>query len=160
VEFLVKYDVHSLDAAAKTLFLHRWYPLFPWIAACLTTSALFAGAISYALSGPTANTAIFLSLGISSAVASLFAFSQHRRRMLKRSGETARIELDEDVVRIDSVRGTAEIPWKSVVQIVNGVPNVLLFVSRGAAIVIPAASIPAEALELVERKRREFGRLT
>jgi hypothetical protein len=157
MEFTVKYDKHSLGAAAKTLFFHRWYPLFPGFAVSLVIAALSAGAISFVLSGFVLTTAIFILLGISSAITSLGAFALHRHTMLRLSGEVARIELAEDFVRVDSVLGKAELPWSSITEIEKDVWNVLLFVSRGTAIVIPTASIPHDAQELIERKRGRVG---
>jgi hypothetical protein len=157
MELIVKYDDRSLAAAAKTLFLHRWHPLVPWIATCLTMLSLTVGATSLVLRGPVDTTVIFLSLGILSTLGSLTGFALHRRRVMRRSGEVARLELGEHVVRVDSASGSAEIPWKSLVQIDSGLLNVFLYVSRGVAVVIPTGSIPAAAMELLERKRLELG---
>lgn len=157
MELIVKYDDRSLAAAAKRLFFHRWHPLFPWIATCLTMLSLTVGATSLVLRGPVDTTVMFLSLGILSALGSLTAFAQHRRRIMRRSGEIARLELDEHVIRVDSASGSAEIPWKSLVQIDRDSLNVFLYVSPGAAVIIPTGSIPAAAMELLERKRLELG---
>jgi hypothetical protein len=158
MELIVKYDDRSLAAAAKTLFFHRWHPLFPWIATGLTMFALTVGVTSLVLRGPIVTTAIFLSAGILSTLGSLTGFAQHRRRIMRRSGQVARLELGERVLQVDSASGAAEIPWKSLVQIDKDSLNVFLFVSRGAAIIIPTGSIPAAAMELLERKRLELVR--
>lgn len=156
MELIVKYDDRSLAAAAKALFFHRWHPLFPWIATTLTILSLVVGAASLFLRGLVDTTVIFLSLGLLSALSSLMIFAQHRHRVMRRSGEVARLELGERAVRIDAASGSAEIPWKSLVQIDRGLLNVLLYVSPGVAVIIPTASIPAAAMELLERKRREL----
>lgn len=157
MELIVKYDDRSLAAAAKTLFFHRWHPLFPWIAACLTMLSLTVGAISLVLGGPVDTTVIFLSLGTLSTLGSLTGFAQHRRRIMRRSGEVARLELREHMVRVESASGSAEIPWTSLVQIDGDLLNVLLYVSRGVAVIIPTGSLPAAAMEFLERKRLELG---
>jgi hypothetical protein len=158
MEFIVKYDDRSLAAAAKALFFHRWHPLFPWIATWLTMLSLIVGAISLVLGGPVDTTVMFLSLGTLSTLGSLTGFARHRRRIMRRSGEVARLELGEHAVRIDSASGSAEIPWKSLVQIDRDLLNVLLYVSPGVAVIIPTGSIPAAAMELLERRRLELGR--
>jgi hypothetical protein len=157
MELIVKYDDRSLAAAAKTLFFHRWHPLFPWVATFLTMFSLIVGTTSLVLSGFVDRTVIFLSLGILSTAGSLAGFAQHRRRIMRRSGEVARLTLGEHVVRVDSASGSAEIPWKSLVQIDRGLLNVFLYVSPGVAVIIPTGSIPAAAMELLERKRLELG---
>jgi hypothetical protein len=157
MELIVKYDDHSLAAAAKTLFFHRWYPFFPWALPCLIMFSLVVGATSFVLSGFGDITVIFLSIGILGASGSLSIFAQHRQRIMRRSGEVARVDLGEDVVRVDSAIGSAEIPWKSFVQIDRGLLNVFLYVSPGVAVIIPTGSIPAAAMELLERKRLELG---
>lgn len=156
MEFTVTYDKLSLNAAARALFLHRWDPLFPGPAIFLTIAALIVGISSYVLTGPVSRTALFLSLGILSAIVWLGAFALTRQKILKHSGEVARIALAERLIRVATERGAVDFPWDSIIKIDLSVHNVLLFVSRGVAIMIPAASIPPDAKHFLELKRNEL----
>jgi hypothetical protein len=77
---------------------------------------------------------------------------------MRRSGEVVRLELGEHVVRIDAASGAGEIPWKSLVEIDRDLRNVFLYVSPGVAVIIPTGSVPAAAMELLDRKRLELAR--
>jgi hypothetical protein len=72
---------------------------------------------------------------------------------MKRSGEIARVLIGEKIVRVESVKGVAEVPWSAVTEIEIGLANVLIFIARGIAIILPTASVPSAAIEIIERMR-------
>lgn len=152
--FTVEYDKRSLTYAVKSLFLDRWNLVFPGMFVYLTIAALVVGTISFVVSGPVLTTAIFLLLGVLNPTTLLCAFALLRHRVLKLLGTTARIDLNDRFVRVESVLGEVELSWSSIIKIDEGEESILLFVSRGAAIVIPRASTPPDALDLLEQKRR------
>jgi hypothetical protein len=156
VELTLNYDDRVLSAAASTLFLHRWHPFFPWQAIGLTALALLTGAICLYVRGPIEIALIFLSLGILDVIAWLALFAWQRARVMSRSGEVARVLMGEHLVRFESSKGAAEFPWKDITEIEVGLVNVVLFVSRGAGIILPTCAIPVAAMEIIERKRREI----
>lgn len=153
MKFIVKYDKQSLAAAAKSLFVHRWYPMFPGIAITLTIVSLIVGAVTVVANGFGVTSVLFLSLGVLNAIAWISLFTRHRHLIMRRSGEVASMELDDESVRVESDRGNVEIAWNSMIQVDKDNCNVLLFVSRGSALVMPTSSIPNEVMEVVERKR-------
>lgn len=155
MEFVAKYDAHALSEAAIQLFLHRWRPLLPWPAVGLSALSLLVGAICFYADGPLGVTTVFLSLGVLSVVACATLFVLHRRRVMSRDGDIARVLLGEQGVRVEVASGQAEVLWKDIAEIEIGTESVLLFVSRGVALMLPKGSVPAAAMDEIVRRKQE-----
>lgn len=152
MEFTVKYDDRVLSAAAITLFLHRWRPLFPWPVTVLATLLLLVGAVSVYLRGPFETTVLCLSLFILNVVAWLGVYAAHRARVVRHSGEVARVLIGEDLVHVESAKGVSEFSWKAIREVEIGPISVVLFATRGTGFILPTCAIPSAAMEIIEKK--------
>ena len=57
-------------------------------------------------------------------------------------------------MRVEFPKGVTEVPWSAVAEIEVGLVNVLMFIARGVAIILPTASVPSAAIEIFEKIKR------
>ena len=146
-EFSFRYDEESVRIASRTLFKKTYGRLLRWVLPISVPSLV--GIVLISRYTGVAELNWMLILPVISGLGWLNIYWAQARRLVRTLQGESRVQLTETDFSISSDRGSHTWPWKTFKYSVRDSRNVLLFVGRGVAIVVPTQGASGEALDFL-----------
>ena len=146
-EFSVTYDEDSVRLASRTFFMQVYGRLLRWIVLLFALSLTVAVLLRISTGASWLNW-LMVALALSH-LSLVYLYWAQARRMVRAFKGTARVRLTDTELSIASERGSHAWPWKAFRFARRDPKNVLLFVARAAAVVVPTNGAPEAAVDFV-----------
>ena len=146
-DFAISYEKDALRVAARTFFMQVYGRLLFWM--LLPYPVALGCAIFLRVVTDISWVTWLLVYVALSPLYWVYLYWRQRRRLLRGMTGTVRVRLTDAEFSIASERGSHAWPWKTFKFVRRDSANLLLFLARSLAIIVPTKGVPEAAIDFV-----------